>query len=185
VDSCSRLNQQSTTLPIAAREQDVLLQRYFRPVYFEFWRIPKALIPARMAEEPLKDIRPLFELRGRNYLITGGAQGIGFAAARAICDMGGNVAILDIQDKPCDDFLTLGKRFGVKAVYHQTDVTKEESILASFAKAVKDLGAIDGCVPAAGVVIDKPFVDQTWSEFTRIQEINVGGLLPSYSCVYF
>jgi sorbose reductase len=127
-----------------------------------------------MAEEPLKDIRPLFELHGRNYVITGGAQGIGFAATRAICDMGGNVAVLDIQEKPCEEFAMLQKQFGVKAFYYQTDVTKEESISAAFDQAVNELGSVDGCVPAAGIVIDKPFVEQTWNEFTRIQEVNVG-----------
>ena len=34
-----------------------------------------------------------------------------------------------------------------------------------------------GCVPSAGIAIDKPFIDQTWDEFTRIQEINVRDLL--------
>jgi hypothetical protein len=38
--------------------------------------------------------------------------------------------------------------------------------------------SIDGGVAAAGIAIDKPFVDQTWDEFTRIQDINVGPTLP-------
>ena len=37
---------------------------------------------------------------------------------------------------------------------------------------------VDGCVPSAGIAIDKPFVEQTWEEFTRIQEINVSGESP-------
>ncbi|KAH0379855.1 NAD(P)-binding protein, partial [Aureobasidium melanogenum] len=125
--------------------------------------------------DKLEDVRPMFELRGRNYIITGGAQGIGFAATRAICEMGGNVAVLDIQSKPVDDFATLSSKYGVKTVYIQTDVTKQDSLNKSFAKALETLGTIDGCVPAAGIAIDKPFVDQTWEEFTRIQEINVRG----------
>lgn len=117
----------------------------------------------------------MFELRGRNYVVTGGAQGIGFAVTRAICEMGGNVAVLDIQDKPVDEkeWAVLGERFGARAVYIQTDVTRQESLVASFARAVQELGSLDGLVPAAGIAIDKPFVDQTWEEFTRIQEVNV------------
>ncbi|KAG9958934.1 NAD(P)-binding protein, partial [Aureobasidium melanogenum] len=125
--------------------------------------------------DKLEDVRPMFELRGRNYIVTGGAQGIGFAATRAICEMGGNVAVLDIQSKPVDDFATLSSKYGSKTVYIQTDVTKQDSLNESFAKALEALGTIDGCVPAAGIAIDKPFVDQTWEEFTRIQEINVRG----------
>ncbi|KAJ4368736.1 hypothetical protein N0V83_005818 [Neocucurbitaria cava] len=117
----------------------------------------------------------MFELRGRNYLITGGAQGIGFAATRAICEMGGNVAILDIQHEPTEEFKHLASKFEVQTFYFQTDLTKEDSLNAGFAKALESLGSVDGCVPAAGVAIDKPFVDQTWEEFTRIQDINVRG----------
>jgi NAD(P)-dependent dehydrogenase (short-subunit alcohol dehydrogenase family) len=123
----------------------------------------------------LEDVRPMFELRGRNYVVTGGAQGIGFAVTRAICEMGGNVAVMDIQEKPVNatEWANLSQRFGAKAVYIQTDVTKQESLNAAFARAVQELGSLDGLVPAAGIAIDKPFVDQTWEEFTRIQEINV------------
>lgn len=118
----------------------------------------------------------MFELRGRNYVVTGGAQGIGFAVTRAICEMGGNVAVMDIQDRPVDEkeWDSLKQEFGRKAVYIQTDVTKQESLNAAFARAVQELGSIDGLVPAAGIAIDKPFIEQTWEEFTRIQEINVG-----------
>lgn len=126
--------------------------------------------------DPLEDVRPMFELRGRNYVVTGAAQGIGFAVTRAICEMGGNVAVMDIQDRPVDEeaWNSLGQKFGSKAVYIQTDVTKQESLNAAFTRAVQELGSLDGLVPAAGIAIDKPFIEQTWDEFTRIQEINVG-----------
>ncbi|KAF2032558.1 NAD(P)-binding protein [Setomelanomma holmii] len=122
--------------------------------------------------DKLDNVRPMFELRGRNYLITGGAQGIGFAATRAICEMGGNVAILDIQDRPTEEFETLTSKFGVKTFYYKTDLTQQNSLNSGFERALESLGTIDGCVPAAGIAIDKPFVEQTWEEFTRIQEIN-------------
>lgn len=136
---------------------------------------------------PLEDVRPMFELRGRNYIVTGGAQGIGFAVTRAICEMGGNVAVLDIQDKPVDDeeWKNLSDKFGAKAVYIQTDVTKQDSLNSSFAKALEALGgSLHGLVPAAGIAIDKPFVDQTWEEFTRIQDINVSAHLSANSLPY-
>lgn len=120
----------------------------------------------------LENVRPLLELKGRNYIVTGGAQGIGFACARAICEMGGNVAIMDLQPNPVPEFETL-KAFGTKTVYIQTDVTKEESLNSSFEKVLTTFGSVDGCVPAAGIAIDKPFIEQTWAEFTRIQDINV------------
>jgi NAD(P)-dependent dehydrogenase (short-subunit alcohol dehydrogenase family) len=126
-----------------------------------------------MATEALQDVRPMFDLSGRNYIVTGGAQGIGFACTRAICEMGGNVAVLDIQKQPVAEFNTLNEKFSAKTLYIPTDVTSEASIKAAFDKVLAEFGSIDGVVPAAGIAIDKPFLDQTWDEFTRIQDINV------------
>ncbi|KAM0285060.1 hypothetical protein ACHAO9_008891 [Fusarium lateritium] len=128
-----------------------------------------------MATEALQNVRPMFELRNRNYIVTGGAQGIGFACTRAICEMGGNVAVLDIQKEPVDEFNTLNEKFSTKTLYIPTDVTSEQSINAAFDKVLAEFGSIHGVVPAAGIAIDKPFLEQTWDEFTRIQDINVRG----------
>jgi hypothetical protein len=129
---------------------------------------------SKMSQKP-KSVRSSFELTGRTYIVTGGAQGIGFTISRAICEMGGNVAIWDIQDKVVDqqEFDSWTSTFGSRTLYVQTDVTKQGSLQAAFQKTLDKFETIDGCVPSAGIAIDKPFVDQTWEEFTRIQEINV------------
>lgn len=127
-----------------------------------------------------KPVRDLFNLSGRNYLVTGGGQGIGFAMTRAICEMGGNVAVLDIRSEPVDAFKSLSEEYGVKTEYFQTDVSKEESLKSSFDRAISTLGSLDGLVPAAGIVLDKPFVEWTWEETERVQKVNVG--VPSSLC---
>lgn len=121
----------------------------------------------------LQNVRPMFDLAGRNYIVSGGAQGIGFAVTRAICEMGGNVAVLDIQESPVPEFHSLGQLFGRQPIYIQTDVRYEASINQAFENVLAAFGTVHGLVPAAGIAIDKPFVDQTWDEFTRINEINV------------
>lgn len=118
-------------------------------------------------------LRDVFSLKDRNYIVTGGGQGIGFAVTRAICEMGGNVAVLDLREQPVEAFNSLSTEFGVKTEYLQTDVTKEDSLTSSFEKAISSLGSLHGLVPAAGIVVDKPFVEQTWDEVNRIQQVNV------------
>lgn len=132
---------------------------------------------------PLCDVHPLFDLSGRNYIITGGGQGIGFAVVRAIAEYGGNIAVLDIRDQPIDEFNSLESEFGVKTTYFKTDVSKEESLTSSFNKAVEFLGSIDGAFTSAGIAIDKPFIDQTWAEVQRIQDVNVSD--PPLECRLF
>ncbi|KAJ9650379.1 hypothetical protein H2198_010314 [Neophaeococcomyces mojaviensis] len=114
-----------------------------------------------------------FSLKDRNYIVTGGGQGIGFAMTQAICQMGGNVAVLDRRDTPVDDFNSLSSKHGVKTEYFQTDVTKEESLKGSFEKAIEKLGSVNGLIPAAGITLDKPFLEQTWEEVDKLQQVNV------------
>lgn len=121
----------------------------------------------------MSSIRKKFELHGRNYIVTGGAMGIGFAITKDICEMGGNVAVLDLKDSPLEDVYGLAKTFNVKTSYHQADVSDEKSLQAGFAKAVEALGRLDGIVTAAGIAIDKPYTDQKWDEVNKVIQVNV------------
>lgn len=167
------------SLPVRSRISSLSSQRWLRststPTAFTSTSERQFSTSSRHNQDDHKPVSKLFDLSGRNYIITGGGQGIGFAMARAICEMGGNVAVLDLRDQPVDAFKALASEHGVKAEYFQTDVTKEESLTASFEKAISSLGSVDGLIPAAGIVLDKPFVEQTWQEVERIQKVNVCG----------
>ncbi|CEJ61469.1 hypothetical protein PMG11_10002 [Penicillium brasilianum] len=121
---------------------------------------------------PLCNVHPLFDLKNRNFIVTGGGQGIGFGVVRAIAEYGGNIAVLDIRDQPIDEYDSLATEFGVKTTYIKTDVSNEESLTSSFTKAPDFLGSVHGAFTSAGIAIDKPFVEQTWAEAQRIQDIN-------------
>lgn len=131
------------------------------------------------------DLGTLFGLKGRSYVVTGGAQGIGLAISKAIAQFGGHVVAMDIQEKPKPEFLGISEKFGVKASYIQTDVTKEESLKAAFERAVDAVGNIDGCVTCAGIAMEKPFGDHSWEEVRRVMDVNVSRsllfLLPALS----
>jgi NAD(P)-dependent dehydrogenase (short-subunit alcohol dehydrogenase family) len=120
-----------------------------------------------------KSISSKFSLKGKSYVVTGGAMGIGYSITRDIAESGGNVAVLDLRSEPLEDVYGLAKQFGVKAEYFQCDVSKEDSLKAAFAKAVESLGSIDGIVTAAGIAIDKPFTDQKWEEVEKVLQVNV------------
>lgn len=129
-----------------------------------------------MASDEFKKLRPvkqMFDLKGRNYIVTGGGQGIGYAVVEAICEMGGNVGVLDLRPQPVAEYETLTSRFGVKTAYAQTDVSDIASLQSSFDTVMQTLGTLDGIFTAAGIAIDKPFVDQTPDEFMNIQKVNV------------
>jgi FlaA1/EpsC-like NDP-sugar epimerase len=60
-----------------------------------------------ISDHGLESVRDMFELKNKNFVVTGGGRGIGYAITRAIAEMGGNVAVLDVLDKPVKDWETL------------------------------------------------------------------------------
>lgn len=107
------------------------------------------------------------------------APGIGFATTKGICEMGGNVAVLDLRETPLEPVLELAKEHKVNTHYVQADVSNEESLKAGFEKAVSALGGkLDGIVTAAGIALDKPFVNQGWEEVNRVIQVNVSIIQP-------
>lgn len=87
------------------------------------------------------------EITKRTALITGGASGLGAAAVRQIVKDGGNAVIFDVQQ---DKGKALAAELGKSVLFCLTDVTKEESVNDSIAKAKDQFGGIHFCVNAAG-----------------------------------
>ena len=97
------------------------------------------------------------KLDGRSAVITGGASGIGAAAARLFVREGSAVLIADIQD---DKGQWLAKELGARAVYLRTDVSQEAAVKAALEAAVMNFGRLDcvfnnaGLGGAAGPIAD-------------------------------
>jgi hypothetical protein len=60
-----------------------------------------------VGDHGLESVRDMFDLKNKNFVVTGGGRGIGYAVSRAIAEMGGNVAVLDVLDAPVKDWETL------------------------------------------------------------------------------
>ena len=85
-------------------------------------------------------------LDGKKALITGGASGIGAAAARRFVAEGAVVALADVQDVPGDLRAELGASL---ACTQSLDVRDESSVEAAVRGAEKELGQIDVLLNAA------------------------------------
>lgn len=91
-----------------------------------------------------RTVHDLISLKGRTIVITGGGRGLGLAFAFAIAEVGGNVAIIDVLDKPHDHFQKLQEEFDVKVKLYKSDVTNYPVLEKTFADIVADFGRIDG-----------------------------------------
>ncbi|KAH8434538.1 SDR family NAD(P)-dependent oxidoreductase [Aspergillus melleus] len=116
-----------------------------------------------------------FDLSNKNFLITGGGRGIGFACAKAIAQLGGGVAVIDTATQPVEEFHSLQTRYNVKTFYTQGDVTDRTSLESAFARSVQAMGQLHGGLTAAGIVGDTPLLEADWDVTQRTLNVNVLG----------
>ena len=114
-------------------------------------------------------------LKDRNVFVTGGGRGIGFGICKAIAQLGGNVAVIDALPEPVEEFHTLETKYGTKTFYQSADVTQRQSLESAFSEAAKVIGPFQGCIPAAGIALDKPIADHMWAESQRVLMVNTMG----------
>jgi xanthoxin dehydrogenase len=88
-------------------------------------------------------------LANKFALITGGASGLGAAAAARFIEEGCAVCICDIQDGPGEAFAAT---FGDKAFYQHCNVTIEDEVAGAIDAAVERFGRLDVVFHSAGIV---------------------------------
>jgi len=118
-------------------------------------------------------------LKGKVVIITGGASGIGRAAAQLFAQEGVKVVVADIQAEGGHETVSLIKRAGGEAVFVETDVSQEDQVRAMVARTVETYGRLDCAFNNAGVEAQQalvPLVDSPVEEFDRLIAINLRGI---------
>ena len=85
------------------------------------------------------------DLKGSSAIVTGGASGIGAAAARQLAALGATVVVADLQ---ADKGEALAEE--IKGVFAQVDVTQTDQITAAV-KAASDIAPLRAVVNSAGI----------------------------------
>ena len=117
-------------------------------------------------------------LQGKVAIITGAAQGIGYATARKFLDEGAKVVACDISKALIDAAQASLSSYGaVEGVV--VDVTAREQIDAMTAAAVQRHGRIDVLVNNAGITLDARLQKMTEDQFERVIAVNLKG---TYNC---
>jgi 3-oxoacyl-[acyl-carrier protein] reductase len=102
----------------------------------------------------------------RVILVTGGASGIGSAAARRFLAEGARVATLDLRAEPSEDVLAIAG-----------DVSHSADVDAAVARVEQELGAVDVLVCAAGIPGESlPTLEVSDDEWRRVFAINADGV---------
>jgi NADP-dependent 3-hydroxy acid dehydrogenase YdfG len=116
-------------------------------------------------------------LAGTVALVTGASSGIGAATARALAEQGAAVAVAARRADRLELLAQDIREAGGTALVVEADVTDEQQAAGAVERTVAELGRLDTLINNAGVMLLGPVVDAPMSEWQRMVELNVLGLL--------
>ncbi len=87
-------------------------------------------------------------IEGKTFLVTGGASGLGRAAAEAVLAAGGHAVLVDVN---AETGAAAEAALGAKAAFAKADVTSEADVQAAVTLAATRFGGLHGVVNAAGI----------------------------------
>lgn len=119
----------------------------------------------------LTSLHELLDLAGRRAVITGAAQGFGFAIARRLGEAGADVVLADLDFAQAKEAAADLVSANWKASAHPVDVADEESVGELF----EAVGPVDILVNNAGVFSNYLATAMPVDEFRRIMDVNVTG----------
>jgi 3-oxoacyl-[acyl-carrier protein] reductase len=117
-------------------------------------------------------------LEGKVAIVTGGAQGIGFATVRKFVDEGAVVALCDVKQEGVDQAVRALSADGAVSGY-VVDVTRRDQVDAMMSSVKEKRGRIDVLVNNAGITLDARLQKMTDEQFDKVVAVNLKG---TYNC---
>jgi len=117
----------------------------------------------------------LFNLSGKNALITGSGQGLGLTIARGLGKAGASIALNDINEERLNKAVSILSKEGITVYGCLFDVTNKRQIQQKISILEKELGPIDILFNNAGIQKRGPletFEESVWRE---VIDINLTG----------
>ena len=115
-------------------------------------------------------------LSGKVAVISGGATGIGRAAAEEYMKEGVQVAVFGRRLSVLEEFAADAAKKGYSVYYESVDVADKEQVKGFAERVYQKFGRIDIWVNNAGIAIDKELMEFTDADWEKITKINLDGV---------
>ncbi len=112
----------------------------------------------------------MFDLTGKNALITGASGGIGGAIAKALHAAGANVALSGTRVEPLE---ALASELGERAHVLPCNLSDGEAVDALPKQAIEVMGSVDILVNNAGITRDQIFMRMSDEEWDSVINVNL------------
>lgn len=106
-------------------------------------------------------------------IITGAANGIGYAAAERFIEEGAHVIVADFDETAG---IEAAKRLGSQATFIKVNVADRNSVKNLVATVIEKVGQIDILVNNAGITRDAMLTKMTEEQFKQVLNVNLSGV---------
>ena len=112
----------------------------------------------------------MFDLTGKNALVTGASGGIGGAIAKGLYEAGATVALSGTRVAPLEE---LAASLGDRAHVLPCNLSDAEAVTALPKQAIEAMGSVDVLVNNAGITHDNIFMRMSDDEWSSVLEVNL------------
>ncbi|WP_299223586.1 gluconate 5-dehydrogenase [uncultured Aquimarina sp.] len=116
----------------------------------------------------------LFNIKGKNALITGATHGLGMAMAKGLGLAGATIIVNgNSSQEKIDQAVETYKRLGIHAKGYKFDVTNEEEVIRAIQQIENEIGTIDILINNAGIIKRVPLEEMEVADFKQVIDVDL------------
>lgn len=117
----------------------------------------------------------LFDLTGKNALVTGGTHGLGMAIATGLANAGATIIVNDVSAEKLETAQKEYAENGIRMYPYILDVTDEKAVESMIPQIEREVGPIHILVNNAGIIKRIPILEMKAEEFRQVLDVDLTG----------
>jgi len=117
----------------------------------------------------------LFDLTGKNALVTGGTHGLGMAIATGLANAGATIIVNDVIPEKLNEAKKAYEEIGILIHTYVLDVTDEEAVERTIPQIEQEVGPVHILVNNAGIIKRIPILEMKADDFRQVLDVDLTG----------